>query len=173
MFGFGPQNSKSYLKLLMGIVLIVLLFFVGKSYLENDNLNQLTTGQVISGASIDQPQLTDQQNTQPSTTTEEEQTPNETTDEEDYDTYEYYEYGGECSYDIEKAEDDVNDVLSYSKENEDKSKALKDEYDRKLQELQEQYTTQIDVTQEQTTLDQQALQEAQNKLKELQEVCSF
>lgn len=172
MFGFGPQNTKSYLKLLVGIVLIALLIFVGKSYVDSDNSNQLTTGQVISDTIVDQPQLTDQQTNQPTPTTEEEQTQNETTNE-DYDAHAYYEYGGECSYNIKKTEDDITDINAYSQENEDKYKALKEEYNRKLQELQDQYETQINYSQEQTTLDQQALQEAQDKLKKLQEVCAF
>ncbi len=169
IFGFFQGKPKAYKKLIIGIILITAFIFAGKSFIDNSNSEQIT-GEVVIDTTKDT-QLTNQ----PSLPEEESAEIPETTvgENETEEPLKYYEYGGQCSYDIEKTEDDVSDILNYMQQDQEKYKSLKEEYDRKLQELKEHYEYNIEGARQQTELNQKTLQEKQEKLKELHEVCAF
>ena len=165
MFGYSGFGSKRSHQLLVGITLVAIFFFLGKSsYNEDIKLTGLVVEESINEI---EETLADQ---------EDDNTVEETlADQEDetYETYEYYEYGGECSYKIKQAEDDVNDIKSYSGVEKEEYDKLKDEYNEKLKELDSQYKSKIDLAKEKYDNSQKDLTEARNELQELQEVCAF
>ena len=169
IFGFFQGKFKAYKKLLLGIVIITVFIFAGRSFLESKSPESIT-GEVIIGTTEDT-QLTNQPPDSNEESNEESAESNEENETEELPKY--YEYGGQCSYNIEKAEDDVSDILNYMQQDEEKYKSLKDEYNRKLQELKEQYEYNIEGARQQTDFNQEALQEAQEKLSELHEICAF
>ncbi len=169
IFGYGSIMPKKSHQLVIGIVLVALFFFLGTMF--GGDSTKLT-GRVVEDT------LQDDLANNPSLSNEdannqEEETNEELIEEEPYEVYEYYEYGGECSFKIKQAEDDVNDILSYLGENEDEYQTLKDEYEEKLENLKNEYEPKIEEARESSDEDQEDLYAAQEKLQELQEVCSF
>lgn len=170
IFGYGSIMPKKSHQLVIGVILVALFFSLGTIF-GGDDSTQLT-GRVVEDTAqedlANNPSLSNEDSTN-----QEEETNEELIEEEPYEVYEYYEYGGECSFNIKQAEDDVNDILSFLNENEDKYKTLKDEYEEKLENLKNEYEPKIQEAKEDSDGDQESLHEAQEKLQELQEVCSF
>jgi len=171
MFGFGSGKSKHTLKLVIGVVLVILFIGIGKFFISNGDSK--LTGQVITAETSQD--IQGNQNQDPSLANEKYDPINiiEEEPEENPLEYEYYDYGGQCAYDIKKAEDDVDDILAYIDANGEKYKTLKDEYNRKLEELAEQYERQIEIAGEKVEQDRLDLEKAQEELQQVQEVCSF
>lgn len=170
MFGFGSIMPKKSHQFVIGIVLVAIFFSLG--FFFNGEDSPKITGRVVEDTIQDNvannPSLTNE-NTQD----QEESTEAEEEEEEEYEVYEYYEYGGECSFNIKQAEDDVNDILSYLEENDNEYQKIKEEYDNKLESLKNEYEPKLEYAREDTDQDQENLHEAQSRLRELQEVCSF
>jgi peptidoglycan hydrolase CwlO-like protein len=95
------------------------------------------------------------------------------TAEPEVETYEWHEYKGQCSKDIKRATDDVNDVTSYRDEYQQKRDALQAEYDKKLQELQETYDPQFQDTEEEVEEANKRLKGVNEELAALQKQCAF
>ena len=157
-----PKKSHQFV---IGIILVAVFFSLG--FFFNGENAPTITGRVIEDT------IQDNTANNPSLSNEDTQNQEESTEEDPYEVYEYYEYGGECSFDIKQAEDDVNDILSYLGENDDEYQKIKEEYDNKLESLKNEYEPKLEYAREDTDQDQENLHEAQSKLRELQEVCSF
>ena len=161
---------KSYLphwkyQLIIGIVFVAVFFFLSHTFTTEDNI-QLT------GLAI---QDTKEPNNQ-ILLTEETEKPEQITEKEqnkDYEVYEYFEYKGECAFDIKNIKDDIGDIANYKDKNKEKLEKAKDEYENKLNALKDEYEIRIDDLEENCDQDQISLQEAQQKLKDLQEQCAF
>ena len=170
MFGYGSLMPKKSHQLVIGVILVALFFSLGTLFGGGDSTK--ITGQVVDNSFQDDitnnPSLSNEDSQDQVEDTNEEQI-----EEESYEVYEYYEYGGECSFKIKQAEDDVNDILSYLNENEDEYQTLKDEYGEKLESLKNEYEPIIEEAKIASDGDQGDLYRAQEKLQELQEVCSF
>ncbi len=167
MFGIKQYLPSMKYRIVLGIIIVAILFLLGNTF-SDESPNHLS-GQIVQNNIVEDSQSTNDQEEQINEETTEEQVPNE----EDYEVYEYYEYGGECSYKIGQAEDDVNDILGYSEEDNTRYSTLKDEYQRKIEELKNIYEHQIENAKEDYDKSQGELIYAQSNLKELQEVCAF
>lgn len=189
IFGVGNYLPRKTHKVLLIIVLIGISLILGKVLIGN---NSATTGKAISDIEIEgsnnQPNTNedisngikdDSQNTgsKQDSSNKEENTQN---DKANYEVYEYYEYGGQCSYDIKKAEDNVNDVLSYLDDSKNKYTNLEKEYNDKIQEytqkleaLKDEYEPKIQNAKEESDTDQKDLKAAQERLQSLQKYCAF
>ena len=157
-----PKKSHQFV---IGIILVAVFFSLG--FFFNGENSPTITGRVIEDT------IQDNTANNPSLSNEDTQNQEESTEEDPYEVYEYYEYGGECSFKIKQAEDDVNDILSYLGENDDTYNILKNEYEEKLESLKNEYEPKIEEAKLASDSDQGNLYEAQEKLQELQEVCSF
>jgi len=171
MFGLSGYIPRKSQKVVLVLVLIAISFVAGKVIM-SDNSNEIT-GMVVENTITEE-----SKDLQPSTT--EDLSQDTTQDELDYEIYDYYEYGTECSYDIKQAEDDVADIKSYLGENEEKYKKLEEEYnlkikeyEDKLQTLKDDYEIPIQLSKDDADEDEKDLSEAQNKLKDLQETCAY
>ena len=161
MFGMKSYMPNWRYQLLIGIALVAIFFFLGQQFTGTKE-NSLT------GMAIEQ-DLSEPDNTLAT----EDQNQEEETQEEDYDTYEYYEYKGECTFNIKNAEDDINDISSYLDNNKDELQKAKDEYQNKLDTLKEEYEPRIEDLEEKCDNNQASLQEVQEQLRQLQEECAF
>jgi len=113
-----PKKSHQFV---IGIILVAVFFSLG--FFFNGENSPTITGRVIEDT------IQDNTANNPSLSNEDTQNQEESTEEDPYEVYEYYEYGGECSFDIKQAEDDVNDILSYLGENDDEYQKIKEEYE--------------------------------------------
>jgi hypothetical protein len=169
MFGYGSLMPKKSHQLVIGIILVALFFSLGTLFSGEDSTK--ITGRVVEDTFQDD--LANNPSLSNKDSQDQIEDTNEEIIEEEYEVYEYYEYGGECSFKIKQAEDDVNDILSYLGENDDTYNILKNEYEEKLESLKNEYEPKIEEAKLASDSDQGNLYEAQEKLQELQEVCSF
>ncbi|MDP3917388.1 MAG: hypothetical protein Q8Q42_03835 [Nanoarchaeota archaeon] len=170
IFGLSNYLPKKTHKIMLIIILIGISFVAGKIIIDD---TPTTTGLAVDDA-------TEELNTKELLPVENTKSIEDTTDKPDYEVYDYYEYGGECSYNIKKAEDDVNDIISYIDNNEQKYKDLEKEYNdlileytKKLEILKENYEPRIQSAKEETEINQKDLNTAQERLQELQKSCAF
>lgn len=166
MFGFSSIMPKKSHQMIVGVILVAVFFSLGIFFNGEDST---ITGRIVEDT------LQEELSNNPALSNENDQNQEEITQEseEDYKVYEYYEYGGECSFDIKQAEDDVNDIISYLSKNDDEYQNIKTEYDQKLESLKNEYEPKLKYAREDYDQDQENLHEAQSRLSELQEVCSF
>jgi len=189
MFGISNYLPRKTHKVLLIMVLIGISFVVGKVIIGNDSS---ITGTVISDIGIKesnkQPNTNEDTSDNTKDSSKSTEIPQDVMDKQEdpgdnrpnYEIYEYYEYGGQCSYDIKKAEDNVNDILSYLNDNENKYTNLEkeyndkiEEYNQKLKALKDEYEPKIQYAKEESEIDQEDLKAAQKKLESLQESCAF
>lgn len=166
MFGFRSVMPKRSHQLVIGLVLVAVFFSLGQIFAHDESPS--ITGRVVEDFGqevVDEPTFNSEEI--------EETSQEELEKGEEYEVYEYYEYGGECSYDIKQAEDDINDVLSFLGDNEKTYNDVKDEYESKLESLKNEYEPRIERAREEYEIDQETLIEAQDRLQELQEICSY